>query len=722
MLTEVETKALLCRYGIRTTVPILTISAEQAHAAAKRIGGPVVMKVVSPDVAHKARVGGVRIGVDPEDAAASFEAIINKVSAAVPGATLDGVLVEPVVSGRLEVFLGARVDREYGPIVMIGRGGSDVEDREPPVTALAPLSSRAAATMLTRAFGEEGRDRSPGADARETLVHYLLAVAGPDGLLFRENLGDLDINPLLVGDTDVVAVDGVAEQLPADHLDSKIDQDLLARLKTQRIQRLQGMRALFEPDSIAFIGASTSSAKLGYRNIKNLVDFGFKGALYPIHPSAGDICGVTAYPSVLDVPGSVDRAYIALAAAQVPGALRDCVAKGVQVVQVLSAGFSEWVTETGSGGNAAQDRDAELLAAIEGSDTRVAGPNCIGTFSARGRLAMGASRYCPTEPGGITFISQSGTYAGDVIRRAQTLGLPVGQVLSCGNCVDLDLIDYLLFCESDPNTRLIAIYAESIRNPGLFFRLAATASKPIVIFRSGLTEQGGAAASSHTAALATDAVLWESALQGAGVLQVDTLDDLLDVLGAFSAHESLLGERLGIFGSGGGVSVTSSDAAEQVGLRLAVLNAATRAALQEFAGPGTSVTNPIDIPVWGLKRGDVFVLGEILDHLKADEGIDAIVAYVEMGTVMDFSDTDAEGLTQLHAICDSVLATAGTGGAVALVLRSTGDKIQDDFVRARRPAFLRRGISVYTSTTRAVCALGRLRAMSCGVAARHGPR
>ena len=718
MLTEVEAKALLRKYGIRTTEPILVTTAAEASQAVKKIGRSVAMKVVSPDVPHKARVGGVRVGVELEDVVVTFDEIIASVRSAEPNARLDGVLVEKMEEGRLEVFIGSRVDREYGPVVLLGRGGSGVEGGIPIVTALAPISQQTAEKLLAEAFDCSDK-LAISKTAHAILRKYLMAVAGADGLLFREEVRDLDVNPLLVGDETVIAVDAVAEHFSVEDRLSALDHDEVARQRAERVSRLKGMRALFEPEAIAFIGASTSPAKLGYRNIKNLVDFGFSGRIYPIHPKAAEICGVPAYPSITDVPSSVDRAYIALSAAQVPQALEECVKKGVDVVQVLSAGFSEWAPE-GKNQVEAPDPDAVLREAISGTGTRVVGPNCIGTFSSKGRLAMGSARYCPTDDRGtITFISQSGTYAGDLVRRAQTLGLPVGQVLSCGNCLDLDLTDYLLFCESDPNTRLIAIYAESIANAGLFFRLAAQSSKPIVIFRGGLTDQGGAAANSHTAALATDTVLWGAGLRAAGVLQVGTLDDLLDVLVAFSGHQTLLGRRLAIFGSGGGVSVTSSDAAEQVGLKLARLSPPTRSALESFSGPGTSVSNPIDIPVWGLKRGEDFVLGEILDHLKTDEGVDAIVAYVEIGTVMDFSDSDEQGLTQLSAICDSVLATGDSGTAVALVLRSTGDQLQDDFVRAQRPVCLQHGISVYSSTVRAVRAIGRLREMSCGLAGRE---
>ncbi len=708
MKTEIESKKVLKRYGIATTDPMLARDAGEAAALAARLRPPIVMKVVSPDIVHKAAAGGVRLNLRSEEAGRAFEEIMTACRKSSPDARLDGVLLEPMVAGDLEVFIGARVDPDYGAVVLLGPGGSNVEYGPAPAAALAPLTESLADDLIASAFAG-GRWTRISASARQTLRAYLIAVAGPDGLLMREAIGELDINPIMVEGAQCIAVDAVIGERIAEYADRVLGDGQVDQAIKQRKTRLQGLGALFGPRSIAFVGASTARQKLGYRSIKNLLDFGFKGPIYPIHPTAQEVCGLRAYKSILDVPEPVDRAYVAVAAAQVPGVLAECARKEVRVAHVLTAGFSEW---SGGEGSNAEALEREIRNVLAGTAMRMVGPNCIGTFSASSGMAMGAPRYCPNRPGDITFISQSGTFAGDVVRRAQVLGVPVGQVLSCGNCSDLDLVDYLLFCEDDPGTSLAAFYIESLKDPGVFFRVAQRARKPIVILRGGTTDQGLTAASSHTAALGTDRVLWSAATRQAGVLQVDSIDDLMDALLIYSAHGALAGNRLGIFGSGGGVSVTSADAAARAGMVVPSLAVASGRALKRFGIPGTSVANPIDIPVWGLRDGERFIVGEIIDLLKRDENVDSVIVYVETGSVMDFADSEEDGLRELQGICDSAARASREGPKVSLVLRSTGDKLQDDFVRDQRLRRLADGIAVFASTGRAVRAHAKLWTMS----------
>jgi acyl-CoA synthetase (NDP forming) len=232
--------------------------------------------------------------------------------------------------------------------------------------------------------------------------------------------------------------------------------------------------------------------------------------------------------------------------------------------------------------------------------------------------------------------------------------------------------------------------------------------KPVVILRGAQTEQGQVAASSHTAALATDKLLWEAGVVRSGVIQVSNVEDLMDTLQALSVHGRGPGNRLALFGSGGGVSVTASDAASGAGLRIAPLAAGTGEGLKRFGIPGTSVANPIDIPVWGLRDGDRYIFEEIINLLKSDDNVDRIVVFVEMGWVMDFIENDELGLVALEQICDSIARAWPDGPPMSLALRTSGDKYQDDFVRKQRMRFLNKGISVYPSTSRAVRAQARL--------------
>ncbi|MGB3867221.1 MAG: acetate--CoA ligase family protein [Xanthobacteraceae bacterium] len=698
MKTEIESKELLSRYGIATTRPTLATSPAMAASAVRELGKACALKIVSPDIVHKVDAGGVRLSVDAEHAADAYQSIMDACRASYPQAAIEGVLIEEMVPAGLEVFIGAQVDRDYGVVVLIGPGGSGVEQRSKPKAALAPLDRQLALALVDAAFPGKFNDGAPG---RDVLARYLMAVAGPDGLMMREPIDELDINPVIVcGDT-AIAVDAVAGAASnAKHATPRSDKDIAQSL-AQRRARLGGLNAIFDPKAIAFVGASTSKDKLGFQLIQTLVDFGFTGTIYPVHPTAPEIYGLKAYPSVAAIPGEVDRAYIAVGNKLVPDVLAQCRDKGVKVAQVLTAGFSEYSSDSA-------DLEQQMRDQLAAGTMRMIGPNCIGTFSSGTRMAIGAPRYNPTAPGGITFYSQSGTYAGDVVRRAQVWDLPVARALSCGNCADLDMLDLLLFAESDPKTTIVAFYIESMRDPGLFFRAVRSMTKPVVILRGGVTEQGQVAASSHTAALATDRVLWDAGVSQSGVIQVGSMDDLMDTLLALSVHGRSKGNHLAVFGSGGGVSVTSSDVAAQVGLRIPRLQETTAEGLRRFGIPGTSVANPIDIPVWGLRDGDRYIFEEIINRLKVDGNIDRIVVFVEMGWVLDFIENDIEGLKALEAICASIARARPDGAPMSLALRSSGDKYQDDFVRDQRIRLMKQGISVYPTTSRAVRAHARL--------------
>lgn len=708
MLDEVESKALLRRYGVNATVPRLARSAAEATEAARGFGVPVAMKIVSPDIAHKSAIGGVRLGVVAADAAAAHEAIAAAVRKARPEAKVHGVLVEPMTAKGFELFAGGKHDDQFGPVLIVGQGGVDVE-RDDRVKALLVPLSKAVAERTAREL-LDGRVDADALDALSAkLAVQLLALGGDDGVLMREPVVELDVNPLIVTADDVVAVDGLAIVDDGARGPASRPVDVIRR---DREARLGGIRSLFEPDAIAVIGASTNPAKLGYRMIAKLREFGFTGQLYPIHPTATSIAEVPAFKSLDDIPGPVDRALIAVPAREVPNVLARCAAKGVRVAQVLTAGFSEWA-------NAVDQDDPKrleqaLVDALAGTSLRMVGPNCIGTFSAKTRMPIVNPRYSLTEPGGITFFSQSGTFACDVARRAHAYGIPVGRVLSCGNCLDLDPVDFLLANEADPDATLTGFYVESIRDPSAFFRVAAQATKPIVLLKGGKTSQGVAAASSHTAALASDTRLWDAGIAHSGIVEVRDIEEMMDVLLAFSTMgitetaARAPGNRVAIFGSGGGVSVISADVSSREGLVIADLGDAVVAGVDRFGVPGTSVENPIDIPVWGLLDGDRYIFGDVIDLLKADPDIDLIVAYLEPGSVLDFAETEKQGLAQLDAQCASIAACRRDGPPVVVSLRTSGAAALDDFVRRQRIALGAKGLAAYPSTSRAIRAQAAL--------------
>jgi acyl-CoA synthetase (NDP forming) len=202
--------------------------------------------------------------------------------------------------------------------------------------------------------------------------------------------------------------------------------------------------------------------------------------------------------------------------------------------------------------------------------------------------------------------------------------------------------------------------------------------------------------------MASDQALWTSAARQAGAVVVDSMDDLLDLLLAVEAFGAIAGRRLVLFGSGGGVSVVSADVAEANDMEFPPFTDETKERLEKFGVPGTSVDNPVDIPVWGLKDEDGFIFHEMIELLAQDPNIDSIITYVEMNSVFEFSDNEDVGRAEMEAIVDSILLTDTKKIAVSAVLRSVGDKIQDDFVREARPRLLGHGIAVYPTTARAI--------------------
>lgn len=468
-----------------------------------------------------------------------------------------------------------------------------------------------------------------------------------------------------------------------------------AALAGLRREAFDTLTPLYRPTGIVVVGASARPEKLGYRIIKNLVDYGFAGPLYGINPQGGEVLGVPLLRRVEDLPEGIDRAIVAVAAAQVPDTLRALAARGVRLAHVYSAGFGEW-------DEAGQALDAELAAAVRDTGIRVVGPNCIGTFSAAGGLSATAARFAPRGPGRIAFVSQSGTHALDVIRRAHAWGLPLASSVSCGSCTDVGPADFLLHAAEAPDIALTGLYLERLDEPERLFALIRALGKPVVLLKGGRTAAGHRMTRFHTGAPVDEPERWLALARDVGVPVVESIDELMDVLLGFAAFGTVRGPRVGLFGSGGGVAVTGADAAAAFGLELPPLSAATRATLARFSVPGTIVQNPIDIPVWGLKDGDAFIVHEVIETLVAGGQADSLIAYVEMGSIFDFADDDAQGLAQVEGFAASVLQARRGGLPLSLVVRPSGDETQDAVVRTLRRRLLDHGIAVFASTRRAL--------------------
>jgi acyl-CoA synthetase (NDP forming) len=462
------------------------------------------------------------------------------------------------------------------------------------------------------------------------------------------------------------------------------------------------MRAVFEPRSIAVVGASTDEMKLGARAVRYLNEFGYTGQLYPIHPRAAEIYGHPAYPSLAAVPGEIERVIITIAAEAVPGVIDECVAKGVKVAHIYTSGFGE-VSAAG------RDLEHDLLARAAGSDLRIIGPNTIGTYVPASGLSPTA--HPERTPGHISYVSQSGGLTLDAIKRGCFQGLRFKQAISIGNAIDLDPADFLAHYAADPETHLIGAYVESVHD-GQQLRAAleaATTQKPVVILKGGQTASGQRAAASHTGALADDFAIWQGLFRQTGVSAVQTIEELLDTLLGFQFLPPMPGPGVALIGPGGGASVTATDAADRQGLTVAPFAAETVAALNALGlPPGTSLVNPLDVPAGVLRIEGGAVLRRVLDRAVGDPGIHALVVHLNLVSILAVTLLEiAAGYVQ--TMVETVIAVKQrTSLPVCLVLRSSGEEAHEAVVRVERRRALNATIPVYAGIEDALRALGHL--------------
>jgi acyl-CoA synthetase (NDP forming) len=354
-----------------------------------------------------------------------------------------------------------------------------------------------------------------------------------------------------------------------------------------------GLAAVFAPRRIALVGASERPGSVGRLLWDNLA--GFPGEVLPVGPAAR-VCGQVAYPDLRDVPGAVDLAVIATPAATVPGIVRSAAVKGVAAVVVLSAGFAE----TGEDGAKLQD---EAVAAARAGGVRLVGPNCFGVQNADLPLNASIAAGTPRGGGGVTIVTQSGSYGMAVHALGQDEGLRVAKVFAAGNKADITDAELLAYLRQDPDTSVICLLLESITDARRFFAEACltTSRKPVIAVVGGRTSAGQRAAMSHTAALASDDAVRDAALRQAGVVRVRTGLQVLDAARALSSQPVPRGPRVAVITNSGGTGVELTDLLADEGLVVPELSESLQAGLRAIMPAYASARNPVDMtPAWNL--------------------------------------------------------------------------------------------------------------------------
>ncbi len=701
VLDEATGKKGLAAFGIDTPRGRIIVGREDIADACASLTPPFALKIVSRDIVHKSDLGGVRLALKDR---AAIETAMEEIRQSLSGrdATIDGFLLEEMAPAGHEMVIGGIVDPQFGPMIMVGLGGVFVEIFNDVAFRICPINAQDAAGMLDElqsapilsgARGETGIDR-------EKLIDTLCAIGDEDGLLCRhaDDLSELDINPLIVSEISAVAADA---RLVLSQSDKARDNNAIP---LDEVNIRDAFAPLFTPSTIAVVGASARKPNRANVFIDQLRDFGYAGVIYPIHPTASEISGLPAFPSLGETPEPVDYAYVAIPAARVPDAIAR--AKGrVRFAHVLAAGFAE--TE---GGEALQ---ATLCDAAQKAGVRLLGPNCNGGYSPRGGLTFthGAAR----ERGSVGVFTQSGGLGIDIVRRGQERGLRFSGLMTGGNCADIGPTEMMAFYLADPETKVIGMYLEGVRDGRRFYELLrrAKGKKPIVILKGGRTELGHRAAVSHTGVLAADSRIWHALSRQTGVVLVENLESFIDTLLAFQTltpRPAKPTQNAVLFGNGGGTSVLAVDVFADHGIKVTPFRDETVDALAAMnMPPGTSIANPIDAPVGTLKQGEGALCGEIMQTVQKLETPDALILHFNLPVMWSHIDGGENQIVEkMLDAANRVRQAFHTETHFLLVLRSDGRADIDDRKRECRIAALMRGFPVFDELTNAADALGAI--------------
>jgi acetyl coenzyme A synthetase (ADP forming)-like protein len=578
-LTAPEARGICEAYGITLPAEAVATSADLAVAASDRIGYPVVMKIVSPDILHKTEAGGVLVGLkSAEQVKAGFATIIDNARKYNAKAEILGVQIQQMMQGGQEVIIGAVTDPAFGKLVAFGLGGilvevlKDITFRLAPASheeALSMLDSIAAAEILRGVRGAKGVDR----EALATMIERVSVLVSD----FPE-ISELDLNPVFATDRGATAADVriVLDFNPAP-----------ARYRPSHELIVKQMNRIMKPDAVAVIGASSEAGKIGNSVMKNLINGGYKGAIYPIHPSADEILGLKAYKSVKDVPGEIDVAVFAIPAKVVAKALIEVGEKKIAGAVLIPSGFAE------TGNVAGQN---ELVEIGRKYGVRLMGPNIYGFYYTPKNLC---ATFCTAYDvkGKAALSSQSGGIGMAIIGFSRSAKMGVSAIVGLGNKADIDEDDLLTFFEQDDNTQIIAQHCEDLKDGRAFAEVAKRVSKkkPIVVLKAGRTSMGARAASSHTGALAGNDKIYEDVFRQSGVIRARSLRDLLEFARGIPVLPTPKGNNVVIITGAGGSGVLLSDACVDNGLSLMAMPPDLDAAFRKFIPPFGAAGNPVDI-------------------------------------------------------------------------------------------------------------------------------
>ena len=459
--------------------------------------------------------------------------------------------------------------------------------------------------------------------------------------------------------------------------------------------------AMFHPESVAVIGASANPVGWGGKSfLERLIRLEFSGRLYPVNPKVTEIQGLPAFPDVKSLPEPPDLVIVAIPAPGVPQVLEDCLAKGVKNVHIFSSGFSETGEPDG------RRLDKEITEIIQRGNLRVIGPNCMGLYVPKSRFAYWGAE--PKGSGSLAFLSQSGGHAEMLSQYAQDLGVYFSKMISFGNARGLQAADLLEYLAQDADTKIIAIYLEGISHGNRFTQLVkrVNRTKPVIVWKGGLTEAGSRAVASHTGALAGGSRIWDAFFAQTGAVRVNSQEEIIDVVLAFMHLKPPRGRHVLMVGGGGGNSVAMADICNREGLDVPPLAEKNRAELNTFIPlAGNSARNPIDA---FMIQENVNTFSRAMELAVTDPAIDMVILD---RFIWGDQGMNSERRQQVQGLNDFIIDFAKNNGYGKPVVIAVNTRPNDPNAAASAAEFWRQsaraGVPTYASQASACLALAR---------------
>ncbi len=470
---------------------------------------------------------------------------------------------------------------------------------------------------------------------------------------------------------------------------------------------------IFHPRKLAILGVSAGENSVGFGSgiLKAILAMGFEGKIFPVNPKGGEIAGLSIYKRVEDIPEDIDFAIVSVAARFVPEALEACRKKGAAGAEILSSGFSELGTPEGQ----ALERQTQEVAA---KGIRVVGPNCFGIYCPKSALTLLPGPDLSRESGPVGFLAQSGGMSIDFAHAGKWMGVRFSKMVSFGNGADLREAELLHYLADDPETKVIAMYIEGIKDGEAFFRemKAAANRKPVIVYKGGLSRAGARAVASHTASMGGSRAIWQSMIRQVGAIQVANSEEMAQVAMAFSMLPQKAFRSISVVGGGGAIGVTACDLAETHGIEIPSLSAE----LQDRIGnhlpkPGSSATNPIDVanPFVGPQALQEVLLAAAEDpRINLQMIVSLLFHYKSMAQAMNLPVSAITPFRELAQAVRDVVDRTGKPVIAVLPNAKRGLESMDvtEMIAMARQEYINRGIPVFDEMHDAIRAVAHVNA------------